>query len=75
MTTQVIIAQIFSVISWFLLLYSYYKKEIKELIMLQILVSVMDILCYIFLGAISGIVVASFELIQGIAFYKKKTNF
>lgn len=70
MTTQVIIAQIFSVISWFLLLYSYYKKEIKELIMLQILVSVMDILCYIFLGAISGIVVASFELIQGIAFYK-----
>ena len=70
MTTQVLIAQIFSVISWFLLLCSYYKEDIKELIRFQILVAFMDILCYIFLGAIGGIIVATFELIQGIAFYK-----
>ncbi|MBQ6538799.1 MAG: YgjV family protein [Bacilli bacterium] len=70
MTTQVIIAQVFSVISWCLLLYSYYKEDVKDLIRIQILVSLMDILCYIFLGAISGIIVATFELIQGIAFYK-----
>lgn len=70
MTAQVLIAQVFSVISWILLLYSYYKDDIKELILIQILVSIMDILCYIFLGAISGIVVATLELIQGVAFYK-----
>lgn len=66
----VLIAQITSLISWGLLIYSYYKDDINKLLFIQIIASFFDCLSYLFLGASSGLVVSIMELLKGLGYYK-----
>lgn len=65
-----IIAQIFGLISWLLLLYSYTREDIDNLLFIQILVCVFDVLSYVMLGAYSGFLICLVELIKTILYYK-----
>ncbi|MBR1417330.1 MAG: YgjV family protein [Bacilli bacterium] len=66
----IIIAQIFGIISWILLLYSYTKKDINKLLFIQILVCIFDILSYFLLGADAGLLICIVELVKNILYYK-----
>lgn len=66
----IIIAQITSLISWALFIYSYYKDDIDELLSIQIIASIFDCLSYFFLGAYSGLFVSFIELLKGVGYYK-----
>ena len=66
----IIIAQVFGIISWLLLLYSYTKEDIDKLLYIQILVSVFDIASYLLLGADAGLLICFVELIRTILYYK-----
>lgn len=65
-----ILAQIAGIISWLLLIYSYYRDDIDELLLVQIIASVFDCLSYLLLGAFSGLFVCVLELLKGIGYYK-----
>lgn len=66
----IIIAQITSIISWFLFIYSYYKDDIDELLSIQVIASFFDCLSYFFLGAWTGLFVSFIELLKGVGYYK-----
>ena len=66
----VVIAQILGLISWLLLLYSYTKEEINDLLYLQIFVAVFDVASYLLLGADAGMLICLVELIKTILYYK-----
>lgn len=66
----IIIAQITSVISWLLLVYSYYKDDIDQLLFIQIISTIFDCLSYLFLNATSGLIVSVLELFKGFGYYK-----
>lgn len=68
--TFIIIAQITSLISWFLFVYSYYKDDINKLLSIQIAASVFDCISYFFLGAYEGLFVSVVELLKGVGYYK-----
>ena len=68
--TIVVIAQILGLISWLLLLYSYTKEEINDLLFLQIFVAVFDVASYLLLGADAGMLICLVELIKTILYYK-----
>lgn len=65
-----IISQITALIGWLLLIYSYYKEDIQDLLLIQIISSVFYCLNYFFLGAYSGLIVCFIELIKTIGYYK-----
>ena len=65
-----IIAQVFAVISMILLLYSYTKENIDELLYFQILVSVFEITSYFLLGADAGLLICLIELVKTYLYYK-----
>ena len=67
---MIIIAQVFGVIAWLLLLYSYTKEDIDELLLVQIFVYIFDVISYLFLGADAGILISLAELIKTILYYK-----
>ena len=69
-TIIIIIAQVFGIISWLLLLYSYTKEDIDDLLFIQILVCVFDVLSYLLLGADAGLLICFVELIKTILYYK-----
>ena len=69
-TLIVIIAQGLGLISWLLLLYSYTKEDIDELLFLQIFVAVFDVSSYLLLGADAGMLICLVELIKSILYYK-----
>ena len=66
----IIVAQIFGIISWLFLMYSYTREDIDELLFIQILVCVFDVLSYLLLGADAGLLICLVELIKTIAYYK-----
>ena len=66
----IIIAQIFGIVSWLLLLYSYTKEDIDELLYIQILVCLFDVISYLLLGADAGLLICLVELIKTILYYK-----
>lgn len=66
----VIIAQVFGIISWLLLLYSYTKEDIDKLLYIQILVCLFDVISYLLLGADAGLLICLVELIKTILYYK-----
>lgn len=65
-----IIAQVFAVISMILLLYSYTREDIDELLYFQILVSVFEITSYFLLGADAGLLICLIELVKTYLYYK-----
>lgn len=66
----IILAQVFGIISWLLLLYSYTKEDIDELLYIQILVCLFDVISYFLLGADAGLLICLVELIKTILYYK-----
>lgn len=66
----IIIAQVFGIISWLLLLYSYTKEDIDKLLFIQILVCLFDVISYFLLGADAGLLICLVELIKTILYYK-----
>lgn len=66
----IIIAQIFGIVSWLLLLYSYTKEDIDELLFIQILVCLFDVVSYLLLGADAGLLICLVELLKTILYYK-----
>ena len=69
-TTVFVIAQGLGIISWLLLLYSYTKEDIDELLYIQIGVCVFDFLSYLLLGADAGILICLIELVKTVLYYK-----
>lgn len=65
-----IFAQITAIIGWLLLVYSYYRDDIDELLFVQIISSIFYCLSYFLLGAYSGLIVCFLELLKSIAYYK-----
>ena len=69
-TIVVIIAQVLGLISWLLLLYSYTKEDIDDLLYLQIFVAIFDVASYLLLGADAGMLICLVELIKTFLYYK-----
>ena len=69
-TIIIVVAQIFGVISWLLLLYSYTREDIDELLLVQIGVCVFDVISYLMLGADAGLLICLVELIKTFLYYK-----
>ena len=69
-TIIIIIAQVFGIISWLLLLYSYTREDIDELLFVQIGVCVFDVISYLMLGADAGLLICLVELIKTFLYYK-----
>ena len=65
-----ILAQIFAILGWLFLLYSYYKDDIQKLLRIQILAAIFDTLSYLLLGADAGLLICGFELAKTILYYK-----
>ncbi len=65
-----ILGQICGLIAWLALLLSYYRKNTKGILLIQIISIVFYILNYLFLGAYTGLVVVIFELIKTALYYK-----
>lgn len=66
----IIIAQVFGIVSWLLLMYSYTKEDIDELLYIQILVCLFDVISYLLLGADAGLLICFVELLKTILYYK-----
>ena len=69
-TIVVIIAQILGLISWILLLISYTKEDIDDLLLIQIFVAFFDVASYLLLGADAGLLICLVELVKTILYYK-----
>ena len=67
-----IFAQIIGIISWGLLVYSYYKKDINEILLYQVIGGIFEVLHYFLLGAFSGLTVVILELVRDFGYYKTK---
>ena len=67
-----ILAQFVGIISWGLLVYSYYKKDIDDILKYQVVGGVFEIIHYFLLGAYSGLIVVFLELIRDYSYYKTK---
>lgn len=64
------IGQICAVLAWILLLISYHAKRENKVIFYQILSSVLYIINYFCIGALTGFWISIFELIKSIGYYK-----
>ena len=69
-TIIIIIAQVLGIISWLLLLYSYTREDIDELLLVQIGVCAFDTVSYLLLGADAGLLICLVELIKTFLYYK-----
>ena len=70
MTVMYIVGQICGIIAWILLLISYHAKRENKVIFYQILASVLYIVNYFCLGAMTGLWISFFELIKSFFYYK-----
>ena len=66
----IIISQVIGIIAWILLFYSYYKEDINKVLFIQIISALFYSVSYFLLGAWSGLLVCTFELLKAIAYYK-----
>ena len=69
-----IFAQFVGIISWGLLVYSYYKKDINEILKYQVFGGIFEVLHYFLLGAFSGLIVVILELLRDFSYYKVKND-
>ncbi len=69
-----IIAQVFGIISWLLLIYSYTREDIDKLLFVQILVCLFDFISYLLLGADAGLFICLIELLKTIFYYKSNKD-
>ena len=67
-----ILAQVIGFISWGLLVYSYYKKDIDDVLKYQVIGGIFEVIHYFLLGAFSGLVVVILELLRDFSYYKTK---
>ena len=65
-----IIGQISGLLAWLLLLISYHAKRERKVILYQIISSILYIINYLCLGAMTGLWISVFELIKSIGYYK-----
>lgn len=70
----IIVAQVFGIISWLLLMYSYTKEDIDKLLHIQILVCFFDVISYLLLGADAGLLICVVELLKTILYYKSNKD-
>lgn len=68
------IAGLFGIIAWVILLFSYFKTGSNKLLYLQIISCIFFALNYIFLGALSGLLVVIFEIIRDYLYIKVKDD-
>lgn len=69
-----IIVQLFGLIGFILLVVSYWRKNIEELLIFQLASGVFYALHYYFLGAYSGLFIILFELIRDFSYYKSNLD-
>ena len=67
-----ILAQVFGVIAWLLLMISYHKENTKKIILVHLISIVFYFLNYLLLGALTGLFVLLIELIRDFSYYKFK---
>lgn len=65
-----IAAQILGVVSWVIFLLSYYSKKVNKVLLMQLISSLLDCICYALLNAWSGLLISVFELLKGFGYYK-----
>ena len=70
----IVIAQVLGLISWLLLIYSYSKEKLNELLFIQIFVALFDVASYLLLGADAGLLICAMELFKTILYYKTNKN-
>lgn len=68
------LAQVLGIIAWIFMLLSYYKKNTKKIIYVQLLGTICYLLNYVFLGAYAGTIIIIIELIRDYLYYKKTNN-
>ena len=64
------IGQLCAIIAWILLLISYHAKRENKVILYQIMSSILYIVNYFCIGALTGLWISLFELIKSIGYYK-----
>ena len=69
-TLKIILANIFDVIAWILLIISFWKNKDNKLLWLQILANVFFLLNYLFLDAFTGLWVVFFEMFRDYLYIK-----
>lgn len=65
-----ITAQVLGIISWVIFLFSYHCKKVNKVLLMQLISSLLDCICYALLNAWSGLLISVFELLKGFGYYK-----
>lgn len=68
------IIQLLSVVAWLFLLFSYYRKNTKKILIFQILANITFCMHYFLLGAFSGIFVCGVEALCNLGYYRREKN-
>lgn len=69
---NIYIAQFFGALAWIFLLISYWKKNNKKLLLMQIIACIFFTLNYGFLNAKSALIVVIFEIFRDFLYLKLK---
>ena len=69
-TLKIILANVFDVIAWILLVISFWKNKDNKLLWLQLLANVFFLLNYLFLDAYTGLWVVFFEMFRDYLYIK-----
>ena len=75
MTTQEIIAQVFSAIAYILFLFCYHGKNMKSLLTIKLTADIFGTMSYILLGAYSGMAMNIISGIRGIIYLNNDKKF
>ena len=62
--------QLIGFIAWFLLAFSYYRKDTNHILVFQIISTILFCLHYLLLGAYSGLLICVYEVIRDYSYYK-----
>ncbi len=65
-----IIVQLIGIIAWVLLVISYYKKDVNEILSIHIIAGCLYVFHYYFLDAYSGAIICLFEVLRDYGYYK-----
>ncbi len=63
------IIQLLDLIAWFSLIFSYYRENRKEILLYQIVATILYALHYYFLGAYTGLFVCIFEIVRDYMYF------
>ena len=66
--------QLLGLIGFILLLLSYWREDIKDILLMQVISGMFYVLHYFFLGAYSALFVYFFEIIRDYAYYKTNVD-